>query len=102
MLCDISRITSRCLSLIRFDFGLIAFWWLGVGWRRQGDCESNLHVVVRFDDADHLGEVEAARRLEAALATIREGETTPDLGGKAGTMQMAEAVAKKLRTNSKI
>ena len=51
---------------------------------------------------DHLGEVEAARRLEAALATIREGETTPDLGGKAGTMQMAEAVAKKLRTNSKI
>ena len=51
----------------------------------------------------HLGEVEAARRLEAALAaTIREGETTPDLGGKAGTMQMAEAVAKKLRVNSKI
>ena len=55
MLCDISRITSRCLSLIRFDFGLIAFWWLGVGWRRQGDCESNLHVVVRFDDAGPLG-----------------------------------------------
>ena len=55
MLCDISRITSRCLILIRFDFGLIAFWWLGVGWRRQGDCESNLHVVVRFDDAGPLG-----------------------------------------------
>lgn len=51
----------------------------------------------------HLGEVEAARRLAAALAaTIREVETTPDLGGKAGTMQMAEAVAKKLRVNSKI
>lgn len=45
----------------------------------------------------HLGEVNAAQRLQAGLEeTIKNGETTPDLGGSAGTMQMAEAVAKKL------
>ena len=49
----------------------------------------------------HLGEVDAAERMEAALQeTIRDGETTPDLGGQVGTMQMAEAVAKKLETSS--
>eukprot|EP00438_Fugacium_kawagutii_P024131 Skav222767 [mRNA] locus=scaffold600:293858:294076:+ [translate_table: standard] len=44
----------------------------------------------------HLGELAAAKRLQAALEeTIKNGETTPDLGGSTGTMQMAEAVAKK-------
>merc|ERR1711933_519113 len=47
----------------------------------------------------HLGEVAAEAALVKALEeVIQEGKaTTRDLGGKAGTMQMAEAVAEKLR-----
>jgi isocitrate dehydrogenase (NAD+) len=46
----------------------------------------------------HLGEADAARRVEAALADqIREGKRlTYDLGGSAGTMEMAEAVAARI------
>ena len=45
-----------------------------------------------------LGEHTASKMLEEALeAVIREGkDTTPDLGGIAGTQQMAAAVAKKI------
>jgi isocitrate dehydrogenase (NAD+) len=44
---------------------------------------------------DHLGEQEAARRVrEAVHATLREGKVlTRDLGGSAGTSQIAEAIA---------
>ena len=44
---------------------------------------------------DHLGEHEAARRVrEAVYATLREGKMlTRDLGGSAGTTQIAEAIA---------
>ncbi len=44
---------------------------------------------------DHLGEHAAAQRVEAALReVIAEGRwTTPDLGGSAGTREMAAAVA---------
>ncbi len=47
---------------------------------------------------DHLGEHEAARRVEAALReVIAEGRwTTPDLGGSAGTREMAAAVAERV------
>lgn len=47
---------------------------------------------------DHLGEHQAARRVEAALqAVIAEGRwTTPDLGGSAGTQEMAAAVAERV------
>lgn len=46
----------------------------------------------------HIGEREAADSLLAATAAvIREGKSvTYDLGGQAGTMQMAEAIAEKL------
>jgi len=41
----------------------------------------------------YLREPEAARRVEDALErTIAKGQTTPDLGGKLSTQQMAEAV----------
>ena len=42
----------------------------------------------------HLGEIDAAGRVEQALlAVLREGErVTPDLGGSAGTLQMADAI----------
>jgi isocitrate dehydrogenase (NAD+) len=44
---------------------------------------------------DHLGEQAAARRVrEAVFATLREGKVlTRDLGGSAGTIQIAEAIA---------
>jgi isocitrate dehydrogenase (NAD+) len=44
---------------------------------------------------DHLGEQEAAQRVrEAVFATLREGKVlTRDLGGSAGTSQIAEAIA---------
>jgi isocitrate dehydrogenase (NAD+) len=47
---------------------------------------------------DHLGEAEAARRVrEAVHATLREGKVlTRDLGGSAGTSQVAEAIAARL------
>jgi isocitrate dehydrogenase (NAD+) len=47
---------------------------------------------------EHLGEMEAARRVrEAVLAVLREGKRlTPDLGGKAGTTEIAEAIASRV------
>ena len=47
---------------------------------------------------DHLGEGEVARRLYAAVAmVVAEGkDVTYDLGGSAGTQEMAEAVARRL------
>ena len=47
----------------------------------------------------HLGQPAASRALERAIeAVVREGrDTTPDLGGSAGTQHMARAVANKIR-----
>ena len=47
---------------------------------------------------DHLGEVAAARRMEAAIAAvIAEGrDVTYDLGGSAGTQAMAAAIADRI------
>jgi isocitrate dehydrogenase (NAD+) len=47
---------------------------------------------------DHLGEAEAAKRMHAAIAAvIAEGkDVTYDLGGAAGTQQMAAAIACRL------
>jgi homoisocitrate dehydrogenase len=42
---------------------------------------------------EHLGELQAGRRLHAAaLATVSEGPRTPDLGGTAGTEDVVQAV----------
>ena len=53
---------------------------------------------------DWLGEVEMAQRLEAACATvIADGKVrTYDMGGKATTIQMAEAVAAHLKTRAAV
>jgi isocitrate/isopropylmalate dehydrogenase len=47
---------------------------------------------------DHLGEREAATRVRAAVrAVLREGsKLTSDLGGHAGTTEIAEAIAARL------
>jgi isocitrate dehydrogenase (NAD+) len=47
---------------------------------------------------EHLGETDAARRLDQAVAVvIREGKTvTYDLGGNAGTREMGDAIIEKL------
>jgi isocitrate dehydrogenase (NAD+) len=44
---------------------------------------------------DHMGEADAGRRVrEAVHATLRDGKVlTRDLGGSAGTSQIAEAIA---------
>jgi isocitrate dehydrogenase (NAD+) len=49
---------------------------------------------------DHMGEPEAARRVRDAVhATLREGKVlTRDLGGSAGTSQLAEALAARVST----
>jgi isocitrate/isopropylmalate dehydrogenase len=49
---------------------------------------------------DWLGEHRAAETLERALVEVlKEGKTlTPDLGGKAKTYEMAEAVSQKIKT----
>lgn len=49
----------------------------------------------------HLGEEEAARRIEKAVAgVLREGKTvTYDLGGSAGTAEMGRAIAEKVKSN---
>jgi isocitrate dehydrogenase (NAD+) len=48
---------------------------------------------------DHLGEAEAARRMEGAIAAVvAEGkDVTYDLGGSAGTSRMAAAIARRLQ-----
>jgi isocitrate dehydrogenase (NAD+) len=47
---------------------------------------------------EHLGEMEAARRVRAAvLAVLQEGKrVTRDLGGSAGTTEIAEAIASRV------
>ena len=47
---------------------------------------------------EHLGESEAARRVDAAVALcLQEGQVlTPDLGGKATTEDVTEAVCRSL------
>jgi isocitrate dehydrogenase (NAD+) len=47
---------------------------------------------------DHIGELEAARRVRAAVhAVLEEGKhLTRDLGGKAGTTEIAEAIASRV------
>jgi isocitrate dehydrogenase (NAD+) len=45
----------------------------------------------------HLGETEAANRIGRAVAEVLvDGTTTPDLGGSASTMEVAEAVARRV------
>jgi isocitrate dehydrogenase (NAD+) len=48
---------------------------------------------------DHLGETVAARRMYDAIAgVIGEGkDVTYDLGGNAGTSEMAQAIARRLQ-----
>ncbi len=47
---------------------------------------------------DHLGEAEAAGRVVRSIETVLKGGTIPaDLGGSAGTMEIAEAVSREIR-----
>ncbi len=46
---------------------------------------------------EHLGHAEAAARIEAAaIASIRAGQTTPDLGGKLGTRAVGDWICREL------
>jgi len=50
---------------------------------------------------DYLGEKDAARRIEAALAAqIKDGQAvTPDLGGRAGTKEMAAELSRRIKAD---
>ncbi len=49
---------------------------------------------------DYLGEAEEAARVEKAVAeAVREGITTPDLGGKSGTRKVGDWVAERLASH---
>ena len=65
------------------------------GMNRANPTATILSMIMMLD---HLGETEAARRVEIALkAVLKEGkDTTVDLGGNAGTREMAQAVIKKM------
>ena len=47
---------------------------------------------------DHLGEPDAARRVESAVIDVlaEARHTTPDVGGSAGTQEMARAIARRV------
>jgi isocitrate dehydrogenase (NAD+) len=47
---------------------------------------------------DHLGEPDAARLVERAVIEVlaEARHTTPDVGGSAGTQEMARAVARRV------
>jgi isocitrate dehydrogenase (NAD+) len=50
---------------------------------------------------DYLGEKDAARRIETALAAqIKDGQVvTPDLGGRAGTKEMAAELSRRIKVD---
>jgi isocitrate dehydrogenase (NAD+) len=64
----------------------------------QGKANPTALILSAAMMLDHLGEQDAARRVrEAVTATIRDDQVrTPDLGGKATTMEYAKHVAERL------
>jgi isocitrate dehydrogenase (NAD+) len=65
------------------------------GMNRANPTATILSMIMMLD---HLNEMEAARRVEKALWTVLEERkmTTVDLGGSAGTNEMAKAVIDKM------
>jgi len=52
---------------------------------------------------EHLGESEAARRIEAAVdKVLAEGPRTPDLGGRATTREFTDAVIRALQNSGEV
>jgi tartrate dehydrogenase/decarboxylase/D-malate dehydrogenase len=48
---------------------------------------------------DHLGHADAARAIVAAIESVlSDGPRTPDLGGNAGTAEVGDAIAAKVRS----
>jgi len=66
------------------------------GMNRANPTATILSMIMMLD---HLNEMEAARRVEKALWAVLEERksTTVDLGGSAGTSEMANAIIDKMR-----
>jgi len=66
------------------------------GMNRANPTATLLSMIMMLD---HINEMEAARRVEKALRMVlKEGKhTTVDLGGNAGTREMADAVIDKMK-----
>ena len=65
----------------------------------KGIANPSAQMLAAAMMLDHLGELEAAKRLRCALeATIvQDNIRTPDLGGRAATAEFARAVVKRVR-----
>jgi isocitrate dehydrogenase (NAD+) len=65
----------------------------------QGKANPSALILTAAMMLEHLGEMDAGTRVrEAVVATIRDdGVRTPDLGGRATTMEFASAVAERVR-----
>jgi isocitrate dehydrogenase (NAD+) len=62
----------------------------------KGVCNPTAALFALSSLMRHLGELEAARKLRAAvLAAIAAGEKTGDIGGKLGTEAFTAAVTKR-------
>src|SRR6266550_3354821 len=66
----------------------------------KGIANPSAQMLAAAMMLDHLGELEAGKRLRCALeATIIQDKVrTPDLGGRAATAEFARAVVKRVRT----
>ncbi len=59
----------------------------------QGIANPTATILTAVMMLEHLGEVDIAKRLDEAINTVlQEGPLTPDLGGKATTEELANAV----------
>ena len=59
----------------------------------QGIANPTATILTAAMMLEHLGEIDAAKRLDKAINTVlQEGPLTPDLGGKATTEELANAV----------
>lgn len=67
----------------------------------KGDANPTAIMLSAAMMMRYLGEIEAGSRFESAIdAVLKEGKTvTRDLGGSAGTMDFAKAVAEKLQSS---
>jgi isocitrate dehydrogenase (NAD+) len=63
----------------------------------RGIANPSALMLASCQMLDHLGEQERAGRIREAISgTIREGTSTPDLGGNASTLEFAVAVTKRI------
>ena len=66
----------------------------------KGIANPSAQMLAAAMMLDHIGELEAAKRLRCAIeaAIVTDNVRTPDLGGRAATAEFARAVVKRVRS----